>query len=205
MLKAKFFCNKCGSSDEQLIEEGQAVTIHCKKCSSKIVEITPLRGLVYIVSNPSMSGLVKVGFTTRDIKDRLTELNSSTSIPEPFTVEATFHSFNPQKDERKVHERLNEWRTNNNREFFKMEPLLAVQLVTEILKQSPHLSNEQKNSVSVFQQRKKFEEQGVFTEDPGPNWLSMDLNVTFAKTPTFHLTLNPRVPFAPTVLKIMSH
>ncbi len=38
-------------------------------------------GYIYIISNPSMPGLVKIGRTSRDPQTRLRELNSATGVP----------------------------------------------------------------------------------------------------------------------------
>ncbi len=43
-------------------------------------------GYIYILINPSMVGLVKIGKTTRDHKDRVNELSSATGVPTPFIL-----------------------------------------------------------------------------------------------------------------------
>ena len=45
-------------------------------------------GFIYVVTNPSMPGLAKVGRTQRTPYLRLAELNQSTSTPEPFHLVA---------------------------------------------------------------------------------------------------------------------
>ena len=41
--------------------------------------------IVYILTNPSLAGWLKIGCTTKnDIKSRLSELNNSTAIPLDF-------------------------------------------------------------------------------------------------------------------------
>jgi len=44
---------------------------------------------VYIMSNPSLKGLIKVGMSV-NVEKRRMELSSSTSIPEPFSIEYVF-------------------------------------------------------------------------------------------------------------------
>ena len=44
---------------------------------------TPQKGLVYILANPAMPGLVKIGQTTNEITSRMNELNT-TGVPLPF-------------------------------------------------------------------------------------------------------------------------
>ncbi len=43
-------------------------------------------GFVYLLSNPSMPNIVKIGSTERTIKERISELSSVTSLPTPFVV-----------------------------------------------------------------------------------------------------------------------
>jgi len=45
-----------------------------------------MRGFVYVLSNTSMPGLLKVGYTTRSIEERINEL-CSTGVPTRFFVE----------------------------------------------------------------------------------------------------------------------
>lgn len=49
------------------------------------------KGYVYVLSNPCMPGIVKIGKTTRSVEDRANELYQ-TGVPEPFKVEEFFHS-----------------------------------------------------------------------------------------------------------------
>lgn len=77
-------------------------------------------GFVYVLSNESMPGLVKIGMTTRDPDVRLREINSATGVL-PFVIEAVIASRNAKWTEREVHERLAARRVNKNREFFRIE------------------------------------------------------------------------------------
>ena len=46
-----------------------------------------MKGFVYVLSNASMPGLIKVGMTTKVPDGRAKELSSDTSTPTPFIVE----------------------------------------------------------------------------------------------------------------------
>jgi len=50
----------------------------------------------------------------------MTELTSATGVPVPFVLEACFPSHTPEKHERQIQEQLKKWRTNDDREFFKV-------------------------------------------------------------------------------------
>ncbi|WP_198174539.1 GIY-YIG nuclease family protein [Burkholderia pseudomallei] len=76
-------------------------------------------GYVYILVNPSMPGLVKIGRTLRDARTRAREL-SSTSVPTPFQV--AFELFAEQHEalETRVHQALTDFRVDAAREFFSL-------------------------------------------------------------------------------------
>ena len=60
-------------------------------------------GYVYALINPSMEGLVKVGRTTRDPRDRAQELSLATGVPTPFLL-AFFRFFSDSRQgEQYVH------------------------------------------------------------------------------------------------------
>jgi hypothetical protein len=80
-----------------------------------------LGGWVYILSNDCMPGIYKVGMTTNSPSARAKELSSSTGVPIPFNVEASFHCDNPAEAEASIHLALKEERVNESREFFKIE------------------------------------------------------------------------------------
>ena len=77
-----------------------------------------LEGIVYILSNPSLPGLVKIGQTT-DIQRRLSDL-FNTSVPTPFKCIYAKKVDNYKEVERKLHKGLNKDRVNQNREFFRI-------------------------------------------------------------------------------------
>lgn len=77
-------------------------------------------GYVYCISNPSMPGLLKIGFTTRPHEERLQEANQpNTWIPTPFAYEFFKFVVNPQQKESTIHKILTQDRINPNREFFR--------------------------------------------------------------------------------------
>jgi hypothetical protein len=94
-------------------------------------------GFVYLLSNPAMPGMVKIGQTTRAVEARVAELSAHTGVPAPFVIEATFASQNPVADEARVHARLAHCRIPH-REFFLVELVQALEVVTEICGGLPH-------------------------------------------------------------------
>jgi hypothetical protein len=84
-------------------------------------------GFVYILSNESMPGLVKVGFTTNDPRKRAKELQSS-GVPTPFKVELAMFCDNAYEVEQCAHENLSDYRVKN-REFFNVHLRHAMEIV----------------------------------------------------------------------------
>ena len=75
---------------------------------------------VYIMSNPSLeSDLYKIGFSRRHPSIRAKELYSS-GVPTPFFVEYVIITENGQRLECDIHKRLESYRLNSKREFFKI-------------------------------------------------------------------------------------
>lgn len=91
-----------------------------------------MSGFIYVLSNPSMPGLLKIGFTERSVDERVSELNRATGVPESFIVECTFTSEYPQQDELKIHQVLAHYR--KNKEFFDISFDMAFQQIKRILK-----------------------------------------------------------------------
>jgi len=120
------YCPACREAKVGVMKS-TASELKCPKCSGSLAVIKPLLGIVYIVSNPRMPGLLKIGCTTRGVEERLSELNRSTSAPAPFVLEAFFFSEHPYEDEKAIHSRLVHARLTD-REFFEisLEEALSV-------------------------------------------------------------------------------
>src|SRR3546814_10711833 len=78
-----------------------------------------VRGYVYILANPSMPGLVKIGMTRRSPLVRAREL-SGTGVPRPFRVAYSLEVENCAEVEGRVHAALARRRINDDREFFRI-------------------------------------------------------------------------------------
>ncbi|WP_407061909.1 GIY-YIG nuclease family protein [Brucella gallinifaecis] len=85
-------------------------------------------GYIYVLSNQSMPGIVKIGRTTRDPKTRLRELNSATGVPVPFKLEYAARTYWPTASEKFIHQSINGLRVNAKREFFKLNTSDAIKL-----------------------------------------------------------------------------
>lgn len=80
-------------------------------------------GIVYLLTNPAMPGLVKIGMTTReDLDARMKELYS-TGVPVPFECQfaCRVKKTDCAKIEKALHTAFAPDRVNANREFFKIQ------------------------------------------------------------------------------------
>jgi len=81
-------------------------------------------GYVYVISNPCMPGLYKIG-STRDISARLKSLSIGTMVPDEFVLEAIYRPDSYWANshvalERQVHRYFTNFRVKKNREFFEI-------------------------------------------------------------------------------------
>ena len=76
---------------------------------------------VYILTNEAMPGIIKIGWTDKNVEERMKELDK-TSTPVPFTCYFAKRVEDPTFIESKLHEAFDEFRIRDNREFFRMSP-----------------------------------------------------------------------------------
>src|SRR5208282_426386 len=88
---------------------------------------------IYVLENPSMPGLGKIGRTDRSVSERVSELSSHTGVPTGFAVVKEYAVANSIEAERIIHERLSKYRVADNREFFKMEAEDTTAIIESIL------------------------------------------------------------------------
>ncbi len=90
-------------------------------------------GYIYILSNPSMAGLLKIGRTTRAPRERLAELSGATGVPTPFVLAFDAYVEDTCRAEAFVHARLAHegHRVAANREFFSVDLHRAIEVVLE--------------------------------------------------------------------------
>lgn len=88
-------------------------------------------GYVYILSNESLKGL-KIGYTQNSPYDRSADL-FTTGVPSPFVVEHFFFVENAPLCEELVHTRLNRYRIDDSREFFRVDVPRAMRAVEQAI------------------------------------------------------------------------
>lgn len=93
-------------------------------------------GWVYLLMNPSMNGLIKIGKTTRDPDDRVQELSGVTGVPTPFVLVYKSYFQNCHDAEAYIHTSLEtqNYRIANNREFFSAPVETGINAIIEASK-----------------------------------------------------------------------
>jgi len=103
-----------------------------------------MEGIIYILTNPIMPGIIKIGKTTQeDVKLRMAQLYS-TGVPVPFECEYAAKVNNIDEVERALHTAFGPDRVNPKREFFEIEANQAITIIKllEIENVSPLVEQE---------------------------------------------------------------
>lgn len=91
------------------------------------------KGFIYIMTNPALKDMVKIGYAT-DVEARRKQL-STTALPYEYEVYATYETSGNLEDKKlhKMIDNLNpDLRVSSNREFFVMKPEEAYELLEAI-------------------------------------------------------------------------
>jgi hypothetical protein len=94
-----------------------------------MVGAVPSTGWVYILTNPAMPGLVKIGLTTRTPTLRAAELSGATGVPLPYEVAWARAVSDCAFIEGVVHRMLDDRRINGKRESFRCDVATARQVI----------------------------------------------------------------------------
>jgi hypothetical protein len=87
--------------------------------------------IVYILTNPVIPDLIKIGRTT-NLEERLRSLSSHSGVPVPFECYYACEVSDSQDVERRLHGAFGDHRINPKREFFRINPE-RVQMILEAL------------------------------------------------------------------------
>jgi len=125
------FCADCATADAPN-PPPLASPLDCPRCGIRF------QSGVYIVSNAAMPGLVKVGHTTKGLRERLGQLSAATAVPVPFAVEAWFpcSPHLARRYEKQVHSALASKRVRS-REFFEVEVGQAIKSAEQVIGRAP--------------------------------------------------------------------
>lgn len=136
MYEIESWCSKCGSKESHFISNQTRVVIKCKRCGIHLLQASYFSGYVYLLSNPALPSLIKIGSTEREVPERVNELNSSTAIPLPFEIEAYWKSRKHKKHETETHRFFSQKRVPK-KEFFKITVDEAIPEISRVIECEP--------------------------------------------------------------------
>lgn len=80
-----------------------------------------MSGIIYVLVNQAMPGLIKIGRTSENIENRMRQLDTS-GVPLPFECFYAAEVADPATVEHALHEASEDHRVRRNREFFELSP-----------------------------------------------------------------------------------
>jgi hypothetical protein len=132
-----------------------------------------VRGWVYVISNPAMPGLVKVGFSLKDPTLRALELDG-TGIPHPFRVEYEALVPNPRIVEQRAHIVMKP--LHERKEWFRCSVPVAVEALREIIGESILLEADFDKSSKTTELAYEALERRFDDEMSGDDWVGTEIN-----------------------------
>ena len=121
--------DKALTDDERNRIKSQLANIDKRLDSIAYRESHSKAGWLYVISSPSLPGLTKIGCTRRlNPSIRIKELSSS-SLPEPFHAHCFVFSDDCFDLENNIHKYFDKERVNHDREFFRIEPKEAIDVL----------------------------------------------------------------------------
>ena len=134
--------DKALTEDERNRIKSQLASIDKRLDSIAYRESHSKAGWLYVISSPSLPGLVKLGATRRlNPTIRVKELSSS-SLPEPFHAHCFVFSDDCFELENNIHKYFDKERVNPDREFFRIDPKDAIDVLKEIFNVDVHFVDE---------------------------------------------------------------
>jgi len=88
-------------------------------------------GILYVLTNPVMPGLVKIGCTTGKVEDRIRDVSAATGVPVAFHCHFAARVDDMAAKEKTLHQLFSDKRLNPKREFFEVAPekvVLAIRM-----------------------------------------------------------------------------
>ena len=130
--------DKALTDDERNRIKSQLASIDKRLDSIAYRETHSKAGWLYVISSPSLPGLVKLGCTRRLVPMMRVKELSSSSLPEPFKAHCFVFSDDCFELENNIHKYFDKERVNPDREFFRIEPKEAIDVLKEIFNVDVH-------------------------------------------------------------------
>ena len=87
---------------------------------------------VYVLTNPAIPNMVKIGYTKLDPLVRATKISRGTGVPLGFEVEWAYKCYKGERIEREVHMYFSKERVSKQREFFRVSLNDAKEIIEKI-------------------------------------------------------------------------
>lgn len=149
-------------------------------------------GFIYIFSNPSMVGILKVGMSSRvpDIRVADPDLNS-TGVPTPFEVEYYAFFDNMRSAEQEAHIKLK--RYHYSKEYFKLSIEEAVAVIENLSQEAKRLYLNEDSSVKISLDNQKTMEKELEIKQARDIHNQMKIESEFKKQRTKHAIRQKRL------------
>ena len=132
--------------------------------------------IVYVLSNPAMTNIVKIGKTTqRDVEQRMSQLYS-TGVPLPFKCEYAVEVEDCHKAEQALHIAFDPYRTNPRREFFDIAPEQAIAIL-KLLGSKDMTPNVESQLNKDVTEAEKSSAKKLTNKRPSINFVDMEIEV----------------------------
>jgi hypothetical protein len=129
--------------------------------------------IVYVLTNPVMPGLVKIGHTTQaDAKIRIDQL-FTTGVPVPFDIAFACKVSNAAEVEKALHTAFAPQRINPKREFFQIDPMQAIAILK--LLHTEDTTEEVESQPSILDADSVLAGQQVKAKRPNMNFVEMSI------------------------------
>jgi hypothetical protein len=122
-----------GEEEEEEEEEGEAKGEEEEGEEEPPEGADSASGYIYILGNPAIPHLVKIGRTKHDPETRAYQVSAAPGVPLPFELIAYFVTSDAPRGEKRVHAALSAWRVNPRREFFAFTAAEARRFVADVL------------------------------------------------------------------------
>jgi len=110
-----------------------SITYYTARSKKSVPSIGEGKEIIYIMSNVSIPGLLKIGYTGKPAEERRKELSKATGVPTPFKIEYIFRLHGRGEEmEREIHRCLEHKRNSSRREFFDVSLNEAIDAVKKI-------------------------------------------------------------------------
>ncbi|MEU9098987.1 GIY-YIG nuclease family protein [Streptomyces sp. NPDC048361] len=105
------------------------------------------RGVIYVLTNPFIPGIVKIGRTARKLTERVREISRPTGVPADY--EAIYDQIvsDARAAENELHSLLRDHRVNPQKEFFRISVRDAIRAVQGVAER--YRVNEARDSIEV--------------------------------------------------------